>query len=450
MATVVVSDTQPGLASALEEVFAPFGGITNLTSPQEGTFYIKPNAVHFSPHSYTHPDLLEALLAYLRDHGYRKLAVMESCTAGNFTRLVFKVNGYAQICKRYAAKAIYLDEGPTLKVALRGGTRVRIARHLYEQVLWRGGRPPQPDTHQDDESNSQRTGPNFYLNLPKLKTHSMTGVTLGVKNQQAFPIAADRMHDHSHQTLHYRLAALFELVQPDFCLVEGLYATAGGHIPPAALLDERLVPMHMLIGGRDTLAVDTVAARILGYTVDDIEHLRLCAQWGLGESDLEEIDLRGKPLAQFTDRLPHTSPSSGHPDVHWVIGREKACIEGCRGNSLALQELLYQDYNGKGGWTLVCGAGFHAQDLDQLPGDILVVGPCACQEVGEKLNHRYPERKIYTIPEHNDLMANTHFQARLMKIRPLQMVPLNPLHSALLLVVARLRGLRARVPSIFG
>jgi uncharacterized protein (DUF362 family) len=397
---------------------------------------------------------LEALLAFLRDHGYSRLAVMESCTGGNFTRLVFRVTGYERICRRYGAEAVYLDEGPTAEVALRDGSHARISRRLYEEMVNRNG--------------------NTYLSLPKLKTHSMTKVTLGVKNQQAFPVDEDRMRLHSHETLHQRLAALFVLTRPDFCIIEGLNATAHGHFPATALLDECLVPMNVLIGGQDTLAADVVAARVLGYGLEEVEHLRLCAEWGLGEGDLALIQVQGQPLSRFTERLPHTLLGRFHPGVRWVIGRERACVEGCRGNSECIQEMLYNDYapstgsgpcpstggsagsprssgqGGRGGWTLVCGAGFEETDLEDLPGDILVVGPCACDEVGEILRQRYTGRKIYMVPEHNDLMNNTRYQAKLMGVTPVRMVPLNPLRAAWTLAQARWRGLKARVPPLLG
>jgi hypothetical protein len=293
-------------------------------------------------------------------------------------------------------------------------------------------------------------GANVYIGLPKLKTHPMTTVTLGVKNQQAFPVDADRMAQHSHGTLHRRLAALYALTRPDFCIVEGLSATAHGHFPTQALLAECLIPMGLLLGGKDTLAVDVVAARILGYALDEVEHLRLCAEWGLGEGTLEHIQVRGQPLSRFSQRLPHSVLGRFHPKVRWVVGRDRACIEGCRGNSECIQEMLYNDYDGQGGWTLVCGSGFVAADFDNLPGDILIVGPCACDEAAGLLRRRYPRRKIYQVPEHNDLMANTRYQARLMGVKPLALVPLNPVASALTLLQARLRGLSARVPPISG
>jgi uncharacterized protein (DUF362 family) len=429
MPIVVIADTTQGLKPALDAIFAPHGGVQAVIPKDNGTtVYVKPNGVHFTPHTHTDPAVLEAVLAYLRDHAYTRLAVMESCTGGNFTRLVFKITGYADICHRYGAEPIYLDEGPTVEVDLRDGTRARVSRRLHDEIIQRGD--------------------NFYLDLPKLKTHSMAMVTLGVKNQQAFPIDADRMERHSHETLHRRLAALYALTRPDFCIIEGVTATAHGHFPPTALLEECLVPMNILIGGPDTLATDVVGARVLGYGLGEVEHLRLCAEWGLGEGAL--IDTRGIPLNRFTERLPHTPLRRVHPDVRWVVGRTKACVEGCRGNSEAIQEMLYNDYDGKGGWTLVCGSGFEDTDLDDLPGDILVVGPCACEEVGDVLRNRYPNRRIYLVPEHNDLMTNTRYQARLMGVTPVMMVPLNPLISALTLLQAKLHGLTARVPPLLG
>jgi uncharacterized protein (DUF362 family) len=278
--TVVIADTTQGLKESLDEIFAPFGGMGQALGSPDGTVYVKPNGVHFSPHTYTDPRVLEAVLATLSDHGYTRLAVMESCTGGNFTRLVYKVTGYDRICRRYGAEAVYLDEGPTVEVDLRDGTRARISRRLYDEIVNRNG--------------------DIYLNLPKLKTHSMATVTLGVKNQQAFPVDGDRMRQHSHGTLHRRLAALYALTRPDFCIIEGLTATAHGHFPATALLDECLVEMNVLIGGQDTLAVDVVGARVLGYGLGEVEHLRLCAEWGLGEGDLGGC--RTRCWAAFTRR----------------------------------------------------------------------------------------------------------------------------------------------------
>jgi uncharacterized protein (DUF362 family) len=153
-----------GLKPALEAIFAPHGGIEAVIPSENknggGTVYVKPNAVHFAPYTYTDPTVLEALLAYLRDHGYTRLAVIESSTGGNFTRLVFKVTGYVDICQRYGAEPVYLDEGPTVEVDLCDGTRVRVPRRLHDDVIQRGD---SPSTSPQQVEESSISGRGFYL-----------------------------------------------------------------------------------------------------------------------------------------------------------------------------------------------------------------------------------------------------------------------------------------------
>ena len=178
-------------------------------------------------------------------------------------------------------------------------TPIRISRRLFETFIDPARRPG-----------------SFYLSLPKLKTHSMATVTLGVKNQQAFPIDEDRMHFHNHETLHPRLARLYRMVQPDFCIIEGLTATFNGHVPPRALLDESSARLNVLIGGRDTVAVDAVGAKALGYSVDEVEHLRLVDGMGAGRGPAREHrrHRRPQPLRQtLSARHPATlSPRRAH------------------------------------------------------------------------------------------------------------------------------------------
>jgi uncharacterized protein (DUF362 family) len=430
--TVTIADTTSGLPAALEAIFAPYGGVASVI-PSGSRVYIKPNGVHFSPGTYTDPAVVDALLGWLGDYGYHQLALMENCTQGAATRLVFAVTGYADIARRHGAEVVYLDEGGTAPYTLEGEEApIRISRRLHETFIDPARRPG-----------------NFYLSLPKLKTHSMTTVTLGVKNQQAFPIHEDRMHFHNHDTLHLRLARLYRMVRPDFCIIEGITAVFHGNVPPRTLLDECSAQLNILIGGQDTVAVDTVGARVMGYTIEEVEHLRLTAEWGLGEGRLERIELIGD-LSSYQTRYPYTLLRRFHPDVRIVEGRERACVEGCKGNSEAVLEILTNDYSGQGGFSIVFGKGFHDADLENLPGDILVVGQCAVSERGAELRRCYPKRRIIEVGAHNDLRGITAGLATLMKVRPLDMVPLNPLRSLGILVQAKLHGLNSRLPPMLG
>jgi len=430
--TVTIADTTNGLPAALEAIFAPYGGVANVI-PSGSRVYVKPNGILFSPGMHTDPSVVDALLGWLGDHGYNRAALMENCTQGAATRLVFAVTGYADIARRHGAEVIYLDEGKTVPYTLEGEEApIRIPRRLYETFIDPARRPG-----------------NFYLSLPKLKTHSMTTVTLGVKNQQAFPIHEDRMHFHNHDTLHLRLARLYRMVRPDFCVIEGLTAVFHGNAPPRTLLDECSAQLNILIGGQDTVAVDTVGARVLGYTIEEVEHLRLTAEWGLGEGQLERIELIGD-LSPYQTRYPYTLLRRFHPDVRIVEGRERACVEGCKGNSEVILEILTNDYSGQGGFTVVFGKGFQDADLEDLPGDILVVGQCAVSERGAELRRRYRGRRIIEVGAHNDLRGIIAGLNTLMKVKTLDMIPLNPLRSSWLLLQARLHGLNSRLPPMLG
>jgi uncharacterized protein (DUF362 family) len=430
--TVTIADTTSGLTAALEAIFAPYGGVASVI-PSGSRVYVKPNGVHFSPGTYTDPAVVDALLGWLGDHGYHDLALMENSTHGVATRLVFAVTDYADIARRHGAEAVYLDEGKTVPYTLEGEeTPIRVSRRLYETFIDPARRPG-----------------NFYLSLPKLKTHSMTTVTLGVKNQQAFPIHEDRMRFHSHDTLHPRLARLYRMVQPDFCIIEGVTAVFHGNAPPRTLLDECSAQLNILVGGQDTVAVDTVGARVLGYTIEEVEHLRLTAEWGLGEGRLEHIELIGD-LSPFQTRYPYAILRRFHPDVRIVEGRERACVEGCKGNSEVFLEILSNDFAGQGGFTIVFGKGFEDADLEDLPGDIMVVGQCAVGERGAELRRRYPKRRIIEVGAHNDLRGIIAGLNTLMKVKTLDIIPLNPLRSSWLLFQARLHGLNSRLPPILG
>ena len=430
--TVVIADTTGGLPAAFEAIFAPYGGV-GAVIPAGSKVYVKPNAVHFSPGTYTDPIVIDALFGWLRDHGYRRLALMENSTHGVATRLVFAVTGYDRTARRHGAETVYLDEGHTVPFTLEGeSTPIGISRRLFETFI----------------DPARRSG-SFYLSLPKLKTHSMATVTLGVKNQQAFPIDEDRMHFHNRETLHPRLARLYRMVQPDLCIIEGLTATFNGHVPPRALLDESSARLNVLIGGRDTVAVDAVGAKTLGYSVDEVEHLRLVTEWGLGEGRLDNIDVVGD-LSRFDRRYPHAILRRFRPDVRIVEGRERACVEGCKGNTECVLEILSNDYPSHGGFSIVFGRGFDDDDLGDLPGDILVVGPCAISERGAELQRRYADRRVIEVNAHNDLRSITAALTLLMGVRPLEMVPLSRWRSLMVVAQARLHGLNSRLPPLLG
>jgi hypothetical protein len=133
-----------------------------------------------------------------------------------------------------------------------------------------------------------------------------------------------------------------------------------------------------------------------------------------------------------------------------VEGRERACIEGCKGNTECSLEIISNERKGLGGFTIVFGRGFADADLEGLPGDILVVGNCAINDRGADLRRRYPDRRIIEVDAHNDVRGITAGLTTLMKVKPMDMVPLNPLRVGWIMLQAKLHGLNSRVTPLLG
>ena len=133
-----------------------------------------------------------------------------------------------------------------------------------------------------------------------------------------------------------------------------------------------------------------------------------------------------------------------------VEGRERACVEGCKGNTECALEIISNTYRGQGDFTIVFGKGFEDADLESLPGDILVVGNCAVTERGADLRRRYPDRRIIEVDAHNDIRGIIAGVSSMMKVKPMEMVPLSPLRSGWLLLQAKLHGLSSRMSPMLG
>ena len=424
MEKVVVAElSDKPLVQEIEDIFAAFGGILAALPTKEQVF-IKPNAGHFAPYACTSPQVLAALLSYLRDHGYDRLRVMDSSRQGLFTRLVFRALEYDTICRRFGAKPVYLDERETVPIALDGESEpVEIPRVVYEELI-------------------VRQGQNIYLSLPKLKTHSMTTVSLNIKGQQAFVKGTHRSRNHNYR-LHHHLTGLYRLIQPDFSLIDGTQALVNGHCPPNTLQEQSVINTNVLIGGQDALAVDVVGSRVLGYETSEITHLRLATEMELGTGQLEDIQIIGD-LSHFTKQYPHQIPGYLPDDIDIVEGKTRACQEGCEGSTKWIVAVLHSDYGGTGNFSIVYGKGIDLAALQDLRGDILVVGPCAVAETEALLHQLYQDRHIYLIHEHINLGRLTAYLSKMMGIERPRLIPLSRLQTIWLSGQARLNRLTAK------
>ena len=445
MTDVFIVDTKQGIQAAVNEMFSQLektGPI--LKSSKE--VYIKVNGIDFKKHVYTSPEVVRAVIEYLKKIGAKKVFVMENSTQANMTRVVFEITGYKKVCKETGAKPIYLDEEKTQVFTFKGKPPVSEDPNGYNLTTFRLSKTVVKIMENRDIYT--------YINMPKLKTHSMAGVTLGIKNQWGFPQHADRGKDHNFN-LHSKFVDVYEYIKPDLTIIDGIEGTIHGHYPPTAWADRLVKEFNILIGGWDTVAVDVVGARIFGLTVDEIPHLKIAKERGLGEGDLNKINVVGKDLAEYKKKYDWDLLQEFPEDVKIVRGSELLCREGCQNNPLALLQMLAYDFpeKFKGGWFIIMGKGFDKNLAEQLRKEGytkgLVAGYCAIEEVGEDLRNEFGKKNVFFSDHCNSLAQTTTAELKLSGVQTFDLVPISLLKSAKLILLVKLHGSKALIPSLF-
>ena len=423
---VMLADTRPGIAQAVSAIFEHFGGGGKLLRSSKDV-YIKVNAVGLEPNVYTDPEVLRQTILYFQKCGARTIYVIENCTQANFTRLVFKAIGYLKICKETGAIPVYLDETPSIPIFLEVLEEfIDISHFVFERLIEQG-----------DE--------NFYLSLPKLKTHSMSQVTLSIKNQFGLVHQKSRIADHNYR-LHQKFADIYQVLRPDFALIDGLIATTHGHYPTTYNADKCIVPMDLLIGGPDPLATDVVGAALIGFDIKDVKHLDLSRAKGIGEGDIAKINIINKPLLETRKKKLTCELLDDYPaDITFLRGKELCCKEGCRRNTETLVEMLYRDHQGQGGFTIMMGKGIDKKEVAKITGRVHIAGSCAIQNYGVTLQSRLGKKNVTMSPGCNNLALTTYGLCKHMKVNQISLSGVGLIQSAAPFIMAKLKGSQASI-----
>lgn len=103
--------------------------------------------------------------------------------------------------------------------------------------------------------------------------------------------------------LHLFLYQLVRIIPPHLCVLDGFTAMEGN----GPVSGDR-VDWHIAIAGTDGVAVDTLAAYLMGFDPESVGYLYFCSQDGLGEGDINNINIIGTPLEECRQSFrPHQS-----------------------------------------------------------------------------------------------------------------------------------------------
>jgi hypothetical protein len=142
--------------------------------------------------------------------------------------------------------------------------------------------------------------------FPTVKTHGHSVTTGAIKN--AFGGLLKEVRHYAHEFIHEVMVDLMYMQRE---LHPGVFAVMDGTVMGDGAGPRTMIPRvgNLILASADQVAIDAVAARIMGFDPLGIPYLRLCQEHGLGVADPRRIEIVGDPDAVATGRTFKTSRS---------------------------------------------------------------------------------------------------------------------------------------------
>lgn len=157
------------------------------------------------------------------------------------------------------------------------------------------------------------------INVPMLKVHPSTIVTLCMKNLKGCIRGQDKKKFH-RLDLQKAIVELNKLIRPNINLIDGIKAMQGTDHNNGDVVD-----LGLIFCSKDIVAVDSVASYAVGINPMNIRLIELAKKAGLGESVISKIQVMGEDLERNRVRfeLPEEAMARRFPDLR--ILKEGAC-----------------------------------------------------------------------------------------------------------------------------
>jgi uncharacterized protein (DUF362 family) len=134
------------------------------------------------------------------------------------------------------------------------------------------------------------------LHLPTVKTHGHSTTTGAIKN--AFGGLLKQVRHYAHKYIH---EVLVDLVIMQKELHPGHFAVMDGTVCGDGAGPRTMIPKvkNVILAGGDPVAVDAIAAKMMGFEPMAIPYIRMCHERGLGTGDPAGIEIVGEDADAF-------------------------------------------------------------------------------------------------------------------------------------------------------
>lgn len=278
--TVAVLKTTPETVFRDMEKLVNMAGITQFL-PKDKPTILKDNISWHFPYlsANTTPWQLEGTIKALQRAGFSDLSSVHNNTVVTDAFKGQTLNRLSQIYRKYEVKELH-NFIPEEIQWVEYTPKARM--HVLDKVYPEGIKVPE-----------YFIGKNI-IHLPTVKTHIYTTTTGAMKNAFGGLLNTKRHYTHSwiHETLVDLLAIQKEIHAGIFAIMDG---TLCGNGPgPRTMLP---VERDSILASSDSVAIDAVAAKMMGFDPMSIPYIRMAYEDGLGIGRVEEIEIVGEDIA---------------------------------------------------------------------------------------------------------------------------------------------------------
>ncbi len=242
----------------------------------------------------THPEFFRAVAQFVKKNG-GKPVLIESPAIQPLTR-VMKKTGYDELAREEGVEVVVpYDAAVIHNEKARLFKRFEVAKEILDADI--------------------------IINIPKLKTHEITHITGAVKNlfglipgtrKAQWHMRAKTKEDFSNFLLDFYGAVVSEIAKgrPLITLMDAVVGMEGKG-PGTSGTPKQI---GAVLAGMDAIAVDYVAAGLVGADINKVLTITEGAKRGLGAASSDKITIKGDAIASF-DVSGFAEPRSSSPTI---------------------------------------------------------------------------------------------------------------------------------------
>ena len=290
-----------------------------------GNVVIKPNLVgakSAAEGATTHPEIVEGIILFLKDHGVKSPLIAEGSWIGETTVRSFEHCGYTILAKKHGLKLLDTKKDKTVKKTV-GNLTLEVCETFLNA--------------------------DFLMNVPVLKGHCQTTLTCCLKNLKGCIPDGEKRRYHNIG-LHRPIAALNTILRPNLHVVDGICGD------PTFEEGGNPVTANRILLGTDPVRLDSYGATLLGCDPAKIDYLRFAAEYGLGKPFDASTTVRELQV----ENRPKTNPT-GQSDLVRRLAKHIDEKNACSACYAALIFALHRTENRKRKEKIKIGQGFRGK-----------------------------------------------------------------------------------------